>query len=171
MPWPFWSSGLVGGSKVASPVTNVWRDAEVLPQSGVMEVSPERRSNRSIGAPIASAQIWVTIVFEPCPISTAPLCRAILPSGFNPTRIVEGFGREVLPQPYHMPATPTPRRSGPLALALKEAASARAADHLDRKASKQARTPTPSLSTWPVTVGVSSSNAFRIRNSRRSIPI
>ena len=38
------------------------------------------------------------------------------PSAFNPTRMVEGLGREVLPHPYHMPATPTPRRTGPLAV-------------------------------------------------------
>ena len=35
------------------------------------------------------------------------------PSGVMPIRIVDGFDIEVLPQPYHMPATPTPRRSGP----------------------------------------------------------
>ena len=32
--------------------------------------------------------------------------------------MVEGLGREVLPHPYHIPATPTPRRIGPSALAL-----------------------------------------------------
>ena len=42
----------------------------------------------------------------------------------RPSRIVEGFDSEVLPQPYHMPATPTPRRSGPAAAALNASASA-----------------------------------------------
>src|SRR5438270_3345912 len=102
----------------ALPLTNVWRDAEVLPQSGVIEVSAETRSKRSIGAPSASAQIWVMIVFEPWPISIAPWCKAILPFDFKPTRMVDGFGREVLPHPYHMPAMPTPRRTGPVAFAL-----------------------------------------------------
>src|SRR4029077_7702699 len=113
----------------ALPVTKVWRDAEVLPQSGVIEVSPESRSKRSIGAPSASAQIWVTIVFDPCPISTAPWYNAIRPPRFNPIRTVEGLGREVFPHPYHIPATPTPPLSAPVALELSSAASRRAAFH------------------------------------------
>src|SRR5207248_2562806 len=56
----------------AFPVTNVCRDAEVLPQSGVIEVSPEIRPKRSIGHPSASAQICVTTVADPCPMSIAP---------------------------------------------------------------------------------------------------
>src|SRR5258707_14939503 len=70
-----------------------------------MSVSPESRSNWSSGAPRASAQIWVTTVAEPWPMSTAPWCKATRPSRFRPTRIVEGLGSEVLPQPYHIPAT------------------------------------------------------------------
>ena len=35
------------------------------------------------------------------------------PLGFSPMRTVEGFGSEVFPHPYHIPATPTPRRKGP----------------------------------------------------------
>ena len=37
------------------PVTKVWREAEVLPQSGVIDVSPETRSNWEMGAPKAPA--------------------------------------------------------------------------------------------------------------------
>src|SRR5216110_1078452 len=40
-------------------------------------------------------------------------------------RIVEGLGREVFPHPYHIPATPAPRRSGPAALMLNSAVSTR----------------------------------------------
>src|SRR6202140_1929929 len=97
-----------------------------------MAVSPESRSKLAIGAPNASAQIWVTIVFEPCPISTAPWCNAIRPSRFSPILTVEGLGREVLPQPYHIPATPTPRRNAPFAAALNSLTSRRAALHLGR---------------------------------------
>src|SRR6266446_10028768 len=102
----------------ALPVTNVWREADVLPQSGVIAVSPETRSKRSMGAASASAQIWVMMVLDPCPMSTAPWWSPILPSGFNPTRMVEGLGREVLPQPYHIPAIPTPLRKVPGDFAL-----------------------------------------------------
>src|SRR5207248_816058 len=89
----------------------------------------------------------------------------------NPStmRIVEGLGSEVLPHPYHIPATPTPRRRGPLAFMLNSAVSLRASSHRGRKASKHARMPTPSPSTCPVTVGVSPFSTFRIRNSSRSI--
>ena len=45
------------------------------------------------------------------------------PSRFNPIRTVDGFGSDVLPHPYHMPATPTPRRNSLAALALNSAAS------------------------------------------------
>ncbi len=41
-------------------------------------------------------------------------------------RIVDGLDSEVLPQPYHMPARPTPRRVGPAAFALNASAAARA---------------------------------------------
>src|SRR6202162_5153048 len=138
----------------AFPVTNVYREADVLPQSGVIAVSPESRSKRSIGAPSASAQIWVTIVFDPCPISTAPWCKAIRALRFSPIRTVDGLGREVFPHPYHIPATPTPRRRTPAAFELNSAASRRAAFHFGRNASRQARIPTPAPRTCPVTVGV-----------------
>ena len=50
----------------ALPVTNVCREAEVLPQSGEMRsVTGDQIELRSIGAPSASAQICVTIVFDP----------------------------------------------------------------------------------------------------------
>src|SRR6266436_5674628 len=96
----------------ALPVTSVCREAEVLPQSGVSDVSPEIKSKHAMGARKASAQICVTIVFDPWPISTAPWCSATLPSRFSPMRTVEGFGSDVFPHPYHIPATPTPRRIG-----------------------------------------------------------
>src|SRR6185369_4127903 len=125
------------------PVTNVCREAEVLPQSGVTDVSAETRSKQSIGALTASAQIWVIIVFEPCPISTAPWCKAMRPFCLRPIRTVDGFESDVLPHPYHIPAIPTPRRRLPDAFALKRSAEARAAVHFDRSASKQAPMPTP----------------------------
>ena len=49
----------------ALPDTKVCREAEVLPQSGVMSVSADTRSIWSIGAPSASAQICAMTVFEP----------------------------------------------------------------------------------------------------------
>ena len=33
-------------------------------------------------------------------------------------RTVEGFGSDVFPHPYHIPATPTPRRIGPLVVGI-----------------------------------------------------
>jgi len=53
-------------------VTNVWRDAEVLPQSGDRAVSGLINSNWSSGRPNASAQICGITVLEPCPMSVAP---------------------------------------------------------------------------------------------------
>ena len=82
------------------------------------------------------------------------------PSRFNPIRTVEGFGSEVFPQPYHIPATPTPRRMGPVVEALNAVDAIRAACHFGRRASKHARMPTPSPRTCPVTVGVS----FRVHS-------
>src|SRR5215472_5945934 len=94
----------------ALPLTKVWREAEVLPQSGVRSVSGGTRSNLSSGTPRACAQICVTTVADPCPMSTAPMWIATRPFRCNPTRIVDGFARDVLPHPYHIPATPTQRR-------------------------------------------------------------
>jgi hypothetical protein len=54
------------------PVTKVWREADVLPASGLIAVSALFSRNRSSGRPSASAQIWVMTVLEPWPISTAP---------------------------------------------------------------------------------------------------
>jgi hypothetical protein len=51
--------------EAALPETKVWREAEVLPQSGVTSVSADTRSIRSIGAPTASAHICAITVFEP----------------------------------------------------------------------------------------------------------
>ncbi len=101
-------------------------------------------------------------VFEPCPMSTAPWCSTSGPSARSPTRIVEGFGSAVLPQPYQHEATPTPRRG-------RLAASASARRQCGRSASRQAPIPTP-RSTWPVAVASPSRSAFRMRNSSRSIP-
>ena len=152
------------------PETKVWREAEVLPQSGVKSVSAETISSSAIGAPSASAQICGMTVLEPCPMSTAPWNSANLPSGFRPSRIVDGLESEVLPQPYHMPATPTPRRSGPAAAPLKEAAAASASRQRGRSASRHALKPMPSAKTWPVTVASPASNALRMRNSSLSRP-
>jgi hypothetical protein len=55
------------------PETKVWREAEVLPASGVRSVSPETKANCAAGRPSASAAIWVMMVLEPWPMSTAPL--------------------------------------------------------------------------------------------------
>ena len=74
-------------------------------------------------------------------MSTAPLKKVSVPSRPSVMRMAEGFGRAVLPQPYHMQATPTPRRHrGALALWLATRASAasqsgfRASRHLGRPA-------------------------------------
>ena len=47
-------------------------EAEVLPQSGVKNVSGLTRFIFSMDTPIASAVICAMTVFEPCPISVAP---------------------------------------------------------------------------------------------------
>ena len=155
--------------RAAFPETKVWREAEVLPQSGVTSVSADARSIFSIGAPSASAQICAITVFEPWPISTAPWNRAIRPSGLRPRRIVEGFDSEVLPHPYHMPATPTPRLSAPRASALYRSAADRASRQCGRSASRHALKPMPSAKTCPVTVGSPAPSALRMRNSSGSI--
>ena len=59
--------------RVALPETNAWREADVFPASAVRSVSPITYSIALIGSPSASARICTRIVFEPCPMSTAPL--------------------------------------------------------------------------------------------------
>lgn len=58
----------------AFPVTKVWRDAEVLPASGVIAVSAPTSTTAPTGTPSDWAKIWAITVFEPCPMSTAPWC-------------------------------------------------------------------------------------------------
>ena len=94
----------------ALPVTKVWREAEVLPASGVIAVSPLFSRKAASGRPSASAAICAMTVLEPWPISTAPWCSTTAPSAEMPSLMVEGLGSEVLPQPYQHEATPTPRR-------------------------------------------------------------
>jgi len=60
-------------SRVALPDTNVWREAEVLPASGVRSVSPATCEMASSSTPSAWAAIWASTVLEPWPMSTAPL--------------------------------------------------------------------------------------------------
>ena len=92
--------------------------------------------------------IWSMIVDEPCPMSCAPLRNRIRPSRDRVTRIAEGFDIEVLPQPYHMQATPAPRRRWRAAAeALTASASARSAVQCGRSASRQATSPTLASST------------------------
>jgi hypothetical protein len=43
-------------------------------------------------------------------MSTAPLKKVSAPSRPSAMRMAEGFGKPVLPHPYHMQAMPTPRR-------------------------------------------------------------
>ena len=66
--------------------------------------------------------------------------------------MVDGFGKEVLPHPYHMPATPAPRRSEPFAATLNASTAARSSRQRGHNASRQDLKPTPSLNTCPVTV-------------------
>ena len=90
--------------------TKVWREAEVLPASCVKRRVADDEPKASSGSPSASAAICVSTVDEPWPMSTAPLKKVSVPSRASAMRMREGFGREVLPQPYHMQAMPTPRR-------------------------------------------------------------
>ena len=113
-------------SRAALPETKVWREAEVLPASAVRSVSPTTSSNFSGGSPSASAAICSSTVVEPWPISTAPLKKVSRPSRDSAMRMVEGLGSEVLPQPYHMQAMPTPRRAPRRRRALKAATRASA---------------------------------------------
>ena len=99
-----------------------------------------------MSTPIASAQICVITVFAPCPMSTAPWNSAMRPSRRSPTLIVDGFGSAVFPQPYHMPARPTPLRIEPPS-AFASAAAARARSQCGRSASRQSRYPIPESNT------------------------
>ena len=91
--------------------------------------------------------------------------------GFRPTRMVEGLGSEVLPQPYHMPATPAPRRSGPSPRALRSrglrsapASNAAAAPRGRRGCRRRRRAPGRSRSAGRAP------SALRMRNSSGSMP-
>ncbi len=70
-----------------------------------------------------------------------------------PMRMVEGFDIDVLPQPYHMQPTPTPRRSGPSTARLKASASARNSAQRGFNASRHGAIPALASRTWPVAVG------------------
>ncbi len=59
-------------SRAALPDTKVWREAEVLPASGVMSVSAPSTVTSATGTPKACAKICTITVFDPCPISIAP---------------------------------------------------------------------------------------------------
>ena len=72
-------------------------------------------------------------------MSWAPFRYTTLPSRDRVTRIDDGFDIDVFPQPYHMHATPAPRRRRPcLADALKASASLRSARQCGRSASRHA---------------------------------
>ena len=160
-------------SFVALPDTNVWRDAEVLPASAVRSVSPATRSMAVTGVSSASAAIWVRIVFEPCPMSWAPLNRTYDPSGRRPIRMVDGFVSDVLPMPYHIAPMPMPRRIGLRSAAatwLWCRASSVPSTQAGRRASRQGANPALAASTWPVAVVDPARSALRSRISRRSMP-
>ena len=152
----------------ARPETRVWREAEVLPASGVRWVSPETKRKAASGRPRASAAIWAITVAEPWPMSMAPWCSATRPSRSRPMRMVEGFGSEVLPQPYQQAARPTPRR-GPRPAALASAAS-RAGCPPARAQRLEALGDADARSRWPVAVASPSRSAFRRRKSSGSMP-
>ena len=159
-------------SNAAFPDTNVWRDADVLPQSGVRSVSPSISDRLWTGTPNASAAICEITVLAPCPISIAPWCRTQAPSAVTPIRMVDGFGRDVLPHPYQQLATPMPLRNIDPVLAaslLNLSARANAASHSGCNAAKQSAMPTPVGKHWPVTVGMLFCNAFIRRNASRSM--
>ena len=73
-------------------------------------MSPETKSNWEIGAPTASAHIWVTASSGSLPYVYGSLVQRdssvlLQPECSPPTALAAR-----IPQPYHMPATPTPRR-------------------------------------------------------------
>ena len=76
-------------------------------------------------------------------MSTAPWCSTSVPSGRRPRRIVEGFGSEVLPQPYQQQATPTPRRTTPAAGVGRGGRRRGPRSSGARSASRQSAMPTP----------------------------
>ena len=106
----------------ALPEMKVWREAEVLPASGVIAVSAPTSLTSPSGTPSASAKICAMTVLEPWPMSTAPWCSITPPPSETPALMVEGLAIEVLPQPYQHEATPTPRLLS-LCVALKVSAS------------------------------------------------
>jgi hypothetical protein len=83
--------------------------------------------------------------------------------------MVDGFESDVLPQPYHMQATPTPRRALPFACALCRRAASRPARQAGRSASRQGAMPTLVSRSCPVAVVCPPRSAFFSRNSRRSM--
>ena len=84
---------LAAGGSAALPETKVWREAEVLPASGVRSVSASTRSKAATGRPSASAQIWAITVFEPWPMSTAPWCSTTAPSAREADADRRGVGQ------------------------------------------------------------------------------
>jgi hypothetical protein len=156
-------------SIAALPETKVWREAEVLPASSVSAVSPMTSLKASGGTPSASAAICVSTVVEPWPMSTAPLKKVSVPSRESAMRIAEGFGRAVLPQPYHMQAMPTPRRRRGAA-ALCAATRASAASQSALSASRQSGSPAEAASSWPEGVRSPFPSALRRRMAQRSMP-
>ena len=134
-------------------------------------MSGPTRSIEATGTPRPSAAIWARIVFEPWPMSVAPENSTTVPSARRPTSMSEGLGSDVLPMPYHIAATPTPRRIGlPPAPSLCAAAAARIADQGSRSASRQAGRPALASSSWDVAVSEPTRSALRKRNSRGSMP-
>jgi hypothetical protein len=60
--------------------------------------------------PRASAAICSMMVLDPWPLSTAPENSVMRPARVTPVTIPDGLDMPVLPMPYHMQATPAPRR-------------------------------------------------------------
>ena len=55
--------------RTASPVTTVWREPEVVPESGAFSVEHSPLAMQRRGRPQASATSWVKTVLQPWPMS------------------------------------------------------------------------------------------------------
>ena len=55
--------------RTASPVMSVWREPEVVPESGAFSVEHSPLAMLASGSPVASATSWRNTVLQPWPMS------------------------------------------------------------------------------------------------------
>ena len=117
----------------ALPVTKVWREAEVLPASGVRSVSALTSRNASSGdAERVGADLGDDGIRALADIDRA-LVQRDAPVAAEADADGRGIGQRGVAAAIPQPAMPTPRRMRPRGVALKASASARARCQCGRK--------------------------------------